>query len=138
MPPAKVFNPESPCPCGSQQLLNVCCLPYIQLRAQAPTAERLMRSRYTAHVLLEIDYLWETWSPDQRMRSSKEDIRAWAESCEWLQLQILSTKAGLESDDQGLVSFVALFRQNGELQKHSEISVFKKVFNRWLYVDHQH
>jgi SEC-C motif-containing protein len=115
----------------------MCCLPYIQLQAPAPTAERLMRSRYTAHVLLEIDYLWETWSPEQRLRSSKEDIRVWAESCEWLQLQILSTKAGQESDDQGLVSFVALFRQNGNLEQHNEISVFKKVFNRWLYVDHQ-
>lgn len=129
---------DSPCPCGSHASLGMCCLPFIQGKSQPPTAETLMRSRYTAHTLLAIDYLWATWSPEQRLRSSKEDIQQWASSCEWLGLQIVATQGGTPEDAEGIVEFIALFRQNGQLQQHHEVSVFKRVLGRWLYVDHQH
>jgi len=96
-----------------------------------------MRSRYSAHVLMAIDYLWDTWSPTERIRSSKEDIAAWANSCEWLGLQILETTAGKEQDNQGMVSFIARYRQNGQLQQHHEVSVFKRVQQAWLYIGHR-
>lgn len=95
-----------------------------------------MRSRYTAHYLLTIDYLWDTWSPEQRIRSSKEEIKDWALSCTWLKLQILSTEKGQSSDHEGVVSFVAFFQQKGKLHQHQETSLFKKIQNRWFYVDH--
>lgn len=136
MPPAKPLDAQSVCPCGSKNSLGDCCLPYIEGKLLAPTAEALMRSRYTAHVLLAIDYLWNTWSAEERIRSSKVDIQAWASSCEWLGLQILETKAGGAQDNQGIVSFIALFRQHGELQQHHEVSVFKKTLHGWLYVSH--
>jgi SEC-C motif domain protein len=137
MPPAKPPAPESACPCGSKKLLGDCCLKYIEGRSAAPTAEALMRSRYTAHVLVAVDYLWKTWSPENRMKSSKEDIAAWARNCEWLGLQILTTQAGGENDNEGIVSFIALFRQNGQMQHHQETSLFKKTFEGWQYVDHK-
>ncbi len=137
MPPTKNLDAQSVCPCGSKNSLGDCCLQYIEGKSPAPTAEALMRSRYTAHVLLAIDYLWNTWSPEERIRSSKADIEAWATSCEWLGLQILETKAGSLSDNQGLVSFVALFRQDGELQQHHEVSAFRKTLQGWLYVSHK-
>ena len=91
-----------------------------------------MRSRYTAHVLLAVDYLWATWSPEQRLRSNKDDIRAWAESCDWLGLQILSTQQGGAEDESGKVEFIALFRQQGQLQQHQVPSIKGKqqAFNR--------
>jgi SEC-C motif domain protein len=138
MPPANTLNPESSCPCGSQKKLGACCLPYIERKLLAPTAEALMRSRYSAHVLMKIDYLWDTWSPEERNRSSKEDIAAWASNCEWLGLQILETNAGKEPDNHGLVSFIALFRQDGQLQQHHEVSVFRRAQQAWQYVGHQH
>lgn len=95
-----------------------------------------MRSRYTAHCLLEIDYLWATWDPQQRQQSSPEDIRQWAASCEWLGLQIVSTSAGLENDQQGLVTFIASYSQDGKKQQHHEVSLFKKSDCGWLYVNH--
>jgi SEC-C motif domain protein len=141
MPPAKPLgtqlDTQSVCPCGSKNSLGDCCLPYIEGKSPAPTAEALMRSRYTAHVLLAIDYLWNTWSPEERIRSSKVDIHAWASSCEWLGLKILETHAGGVHDNQGLVSFIALFRQHGEVQQHREISVFNKTLQGWLYVGHK-
>lgn len=138
MPPKTLLSDaNAACPCGSQKLLHNCCLPYIEGKLNAPTAEQLMRSRYSAHALLAIDYLWETWSPEQRIRSSQADIRAWAESCEWLGLQIISIQQGQASDSQGIVEFIALYRQKGKLQQHHEVSQFKKVLGKWLYVDHQ-
>ena len=137
MPPAKPLPPESLCPCGSQRSLLDCCLSYIEGKSKAPTAEALMRSRYTAHVLLAIDYLWDTWAPEERVKSSKVAIYNWASSCDWLGLRILKTKAGGLKDDHGLVSFIALFRQSGDLQEHHEISIFRKSAENWLYVSHK-
>jgi SEC-C motif domain protein len=140
MPPATQvptsINPQAACPCGSGIALASCCQPYIDGKANAPTAETLMRSRYTAHVLLAIDYLWDTWSPDLRIRSSKADIKAWASACEWLGLRILETNKGQPQDDEGLVHFVAVFRQHGQLEQHQELSLFRKSGERWLYIDH--
>lgn len=130
------INPQSPCPCGSQTTLIHCCLPFIQGSALPASAEQLMRSRYSAHALLAIDYLWDTWAPEQRARSSKADIRQWAQSCEWLGLQILSTKQGQAPDQEGIVEFIAFFRQDGQLHQHHEVSFFRKVLGRWQYVDH--
>lgn len=96
-----------------------------------------MRSRYTAYVLGNIDYLWETWSADTRVRSSKQEIQDWASSCEWLGLRIITTEAGNPEDKQGLVSFIAIYRQGGKLQEHQETSLFTKTPNGWRYVDHQ-
>ncbi|HEX7764120.1 MAG TPA: YchJ family metal-binding protein, partial [Cellvibrio sp.] len=70
------------------------------------------------------------------MRSSKSDVRAWAESCDWLGLQILDTRAGGPTDEQGVVEFVAIFRQQGQVHQHHEVSLFKKSLGKWLYVDH--
>ena len=127
---------DAPCPCGSKKPLENCCQPFIQGTASPTTAEQLMRSRYTAHLLLAIDYLWATWSPEQRLRSSQADIRAWAESCDWLGLQVIATRQGGASDDKGTVEFIALFRQQGQVHQHHEVSQFKKVLGKWFYVDH--
>jgi SEC-C motif-containing protein len=136
MPP-KPLSSGALCPCCTQKLLQTCCLPYIEGKLNPATAEQLMRSRYSAHALLAIDYLWATWSPEQRIRSSQADIRSWAESCEWLGLQILATQQGQLNDNSGVVEFIALFRQDGKLQQHHEVSRFKKVLGKWLYEDHQ-
>lgn len=129
------FSPLGPCPCGSGGLLQVCCLPYIQGAKSAPTAEALMRSRYTAHVLLAIDYLWSTWAEAGRIHSSPEQVHAWAVSCEWLGLEIIATDKGGENDPQGIVSFIARFRQGGKAQEHREISRFVREQGQWRYLD---
>jgi len=137
MPPAKQPNPQSPCPCGNPATLDDCCLPYINGETLPPTAEALMRSRYTAHVILAIDYLWKTWSAEERIRSSKGEIEEWARNCEWRGLNILATNAGGAMDSRGTVEFIALFRQNGQTNQHHEKSVFKKTQQGWVYVGHQ-
>jgi SEC-C motif-containing protein len=130
-------NPQNNCPCGSGISLVNCCLPFINGERNPLTAEQLMRSRYTAHTLVAIDYLWATWAPLQRMRSSQADIRAWAEACEWLGLQIIATEDGGTGDNTALVEFIALYRHQGQLHQHHELARFSKVLGKWLYEDHQ-
>jgi len=49
-----------PCPCNSGLDYAECCEPYITGQKNAPTAEALMRSRYTAYVVHAIDYIINT------------------------------------------------------------------------------
>ena len=94
-----------------------------------------MRSRYSAHVLLAIDYLWHTWAAPGRAQSSPEEIRAWAQSCDWQGLEIVATDKGGSDDQQGIVSFIAHFRQGGKNHQHREISRFVREQGEWRYLD---
>ena len=53
------------CPCGSGDPLDDCCGRYHQGHP-APTAEALMRSRYSAYALGLVDYLRDTTLPAQQ------------------------------------------------------------------------
>src|SRR5687767_1109085 len=53
------------CPCGGPSLAT-CCGPYLDGTALPPTAEALMRSRYTAYTLKNEPYLLATWHPSTR------------------------------------------------------------------------
>ena len=60
------MNGMTACPCGSGTAYGACCGP-LHDGAPAPTAEALMRSRYTAYALDRTDQAAATWSP--RMNS---------------------------------------------------------------------
>ena len=55
----------APCPCGGG-IFAACCGPFISGSRPAPTAEALMRSRYSAYVTGAADYLLATWHPASR------------------------------------------------------------------------
>lgn len=93
------------------------------------TAEALMRSRYTAFVREERDYLLATWHPDRRPGSLDFDVGR-----HWLGLRIQSKKDGLASDDTGQVSFVARFKVAGRAYRLEENSQFTRWSGRWVYV----
>jgi SEC-C motif-containing protein len=65
------------CPCGSGRPLSSCCGPVIDDPRSAATAEALMRSRYTAHVLGRWNHLWVTWHPRTRPDLVEEDGLRW-------------------------------------------------------------
>lgn len=94
-----------------------------------------MRSRYTAHTLLAIDYLWDTWSPSVRRASSREEIRQWASRCQWLGLEILACEQGGLNDQTGTVTFCAHYRLAGQALQHLEQSRFQREDGLWRYLD---
>lgn len=89
------------CPCGSQLEDKDCCLPVLEGAKKAPTAEALMRARYTAHVLKKYDFLVESAHPEFRDDVSPSEIEEWSSVMDWKSLEILGTKEGLEMMKQG-------------------------------------
>ena len=127
---------EIVCPCGSNLRYEDCCKPIIQETTKAQTAEVLMRSRYSAHVIVDAQYLINSTHISTRKNQSKIEIETWAKMCTWQKLEIVSTQKGLENDLIGEVEFKAHFIDlNQKSQIHHEKSVFKKGEGRWFFVD---
>ncbi len=124
-----------PCPCGSQKLFNQCCGVYLQGQLPAPTALELMRSRYSAYCLKQIDYLLNTEHPNHRKPNSRQLIAATANSVIWLGLTVLATEAGQPDDSTGMVEFVAVYQQGKSVAQLHERSHFIKENGKGLYND---
>lgn len=127
----------NPCPCGSDASYDACCEPIIKGKKAAATAEQLMRARYTAHEKVEVDFIFASTHPDYRDGYDHKGTRAWAESAEWLGLDILDTSAGGPDDKEGEVEFIARFRNKGGLRKHHERGHFLRKRGKWLFTEGQ-
>lgn len=125
---------DSLCICGSGLDSAVCCARYHSGEQIAPTAEALMRSRFTAYALRNVDYMLGTWDSSKRPQGidlSKED------GVVWTRLEIIGTKKGGEKDSKGLVEFKAYYTLNEEEYAMHELSRFVKKDGRWYYLDGQ-
>lgn len=117
------------CFCGSDQPYSRCCGPIIKGSIKANSAEKLMRSRYSAYVMAEVDYLFETTHMSKRAGLDKKDIEQWAKSNRWQQLEIISAETFI-------IEFKAYFRdRSGKKQIHHEKSSFVFENGNWFYVD---
>ncbi|MDV6166876.1 YchJ family metal-binding protein [Flavobacterium sp. DG1-102-2] len=120
------------CYCGSGKSFSNCCHPYISGSQKVPTAEALMRSRYSAYAIHNADYLYETTAPKERRRHSKAAILDWAESNQWLKLEVLNAA-------ENTVEFKAYYLDEKLTARvHHEKSTFKKEEEKWYYVDGQY
>ncbi|MDR0710541.1 MAG: YchJ family protein [Spirochaetaceae bacterium] len=124
------------CPCGSGRLFAECCEPYINGVELPPTAEALMRSRYSAYVTHAIDYIINTCHTEKgKTGIDYKSTKDWSEQSAWLGLKILSTTKGGMDDSEGTVEFEALYERNGLRDTHRETAKFRKDAGRWLYDD---
>ncbi|MYS93398.1 MULTISPECIES: YchJ family protein [Streptomyces] len=114
------------CPCGLPQAYEACCGRYHSGAAAAPTAEALMRSRYSAFVKGDAGYLLRTWHPRTRPGTLELDPRM-----RWTGLEILGTSDGSAFHSGGAVEFRASYR-GGALHERSR---FERVDGAWVYVD---
>ena len=117
------------CFCGASVSFENCCEPYIKGSKNAPTAETLMRSRYSAFATGAADYLVNTTHSSKRKLHNKSEILAWSQSNQWLRLEILAVT-------ETTVTFNAYYLdQNLKAQIHYEHSTFKLENGKWFYVD---
>jgi SEC-C motif-containing protein len=123
------MNPEATCPCGSHRRYDACCGRHHAGVAPAPTAEALMRSRYSAYVLDLRDYLLATWHASTRppaLAQPEPGLR-------WLGLDVKRSAA--TGDDTALVEFVARSKLGGRAHRLHEVSRFVREGGLWFYVD---
>lgn len=129
------LSSDRPCPCGSGQKILGCCGPYLLGQLPAPTAEALMRSRYSAYGLQLVDYLLHTEHPSRQKPQSRALITATAQTLQWQGLKILATTQGQPRDSTGMVEFVAWYQDGKKRGQLHERSQFIRENNRWWYVD---
>ena len=151
------------CPCqinpssddiDSPLLYKECCQPYHDGLfdndfdkldgIKADTAERLMRSRYSAFVLVKPEYIVKTTLPAQQNLLDIKSIESWAKETDWVGLEIVAHTPKL-GKHHAQVEFKAYFNMpDGKEQKqqaHHELSAFVKTKNKadnaasWYFLD---
>ena len=116
------------CPCCSGKLYEECCKPFHSEEKFAPTAEKLMRSRFSAFAIPNSEYLWKTTLPSKRKFHDKNDLESWGKENTWTKLEIIQSS-------EKEVEFKAYFTDKfGKENIHHEFSTFKKVDKKWYYV----
>ena len=106
---------EKKCICTNDKKYEECCGKFIDKKQDAKTALELMRSRYTAYVLRDGQYLYDTCSHNLK---NIEDIKAIQEQdIEWIGLKI-------EAFTHDEVTFMAYYRDNNKIEVMKEHSFF--------------
>lgn len=109
---------------------DACCGVFHARDKMPRSAEQLMRSRYSAYVVGDAEYLLYSWHPDTRPVVIDLDADR-----TWLGLRIIATVAGNALDATGIVEFTADFSNgSGESFQLHERSSFGRVDGRWTYV----
>ena len=142
------------CPCQINPLSDTssplsyqdCCLPYHEA-LDAPDAERLMRSRYSAFVLVLPEYIVKTTVPAQQALLDIKAIENWAKETDWVGLEIVQHTLKL-GKRHAQVEFKAYFNLKdnandlaGKIQAHHELSTFVTVKDKnsndahWYFLD---
>ena len=147
---------EAPCPCGLGLPYPECCGRLHAAHAAdgsltAPTAEALMRSRYTAFARLgevegagatgaadvaaTVAYLRATWAPEHRPSTAELTPGPGDPAPAFTRLAVLAVAGGGPFQDVGEVEFAAVGRgPEGRFRLH-ERSRFRRESGVWLYVD---
>lgn len=128
------------CPCGSGETFSQCCELFLSNQAMPETAEKLMRSRYTAFTQVDVDYLKKTLAPESRSDFDAASTKQWAQNAKWKGLKILSTQKGGAEDKKGTVEFIATYETDYENKResldHHEVAQFRKTDSgQWLFVE---
>ena len=121
-------KPTTDCPCGSGNKFNGCCGPFIRRQAEPPTAEALMRSRYSAFVKRNAAYIVYSWLPSTAPESLGELPREG-----WDPLDIAATSAGGPDDDAGTVEFKTGYIHADHSHPMHEVGQFVRHDGRWVY-----
>ena len=123
--------PDDACPCGSGAAYDACCGRWHTgpMQFQAPTAEALMRSRYSAFVKQLGDYLQATWHASTR----PADAPVFEPGVRWLGLDV--KRYSITGEHTAEVEFVARSKFGGRAHRLHEVSRFVREDGRWYYVD---
>jgi len=124
------------CPCGSHKLYSTCCGAYINGHDYPNTPEALMRSRYSAYVKSEVEYLKKTMRGAPLEQFNSEEVLDWLKNVRWQGLKIKKKSSAISSQsirDIAYVEFVAEYKYQGRNYELREISKFSQQEGHWFY-----
>ena len=139
----------TPCPCQVSPAPNSlsqaiaysdCCQPYHKGLKKAETAERLMRTRYSAFVKVLPEYIVTTTLPVQQSLLDVAAIEDWAKQTPWAGLEIIQHTPKL-GKRHAQVEFKAFYTTaDAQQAAHHERSTFVKVKDEavnetWFFLD---
>jgi len=119
---------QEKCYCKSNKVFEACCEPLLRVLEIAPTALSLMRSRYCAYCLGDVNYLQATTHDHTWSDEELKFIQDWADNSIWQHLEIIEAS-------ENIVEFKAYYIFEGKQHLHHEKSQFKKINDMWKYVD---
>ena len=119
------FSVNSPCPCGSGKKYKKCC-GILHKGAIAKDALELMKSRYSAFAVGNVDYIIKT----STFQKDKDDLKSFCDACVFYKLQIIDFTP---YEDEAFVTFKATISCAETDNSFSEKSRFIKQNGRWLY-----
>ncbi len=129
-PTVTAVTTAAPCPCGLPAPYGDCCGRLHRGEAAAPTAELLMRSRFSAFAVRDEAYLIRTWHPATRPQDTGIDP-----GLQWVRLEIRSVTEGGPFHTHGAVDFSAHFIDRGYPEVLHEHSRFVRHEGAWVYFD---
>ncbi len=122
------------CPCDSKLLYQKCCKQYHDGVLPAK-AEALMRSRYCAYALGNVEYVMNTTHPEHPDFSS--DRKKWGQELEIFakhtRFDRLKVMESTDGENISTVKFTAYLRQAEQDASFTETSTFEKIDGKWLY-----
>lgn len=123
---------SAPCPCGRGEAFGACC-GAIHAGAPAPTAERLMRARYSAFAVRDVAFLLASWHPGTRPDAAEFEIDP---DTVWRRLLIEATTEGGPFSNTGTVTFTAIARTpEGRFEQREHSRFLRGGETGWQYVD---
>lgn len=115
------------CYCGDNLKYEEHCGKFIKGSEIPKTPLELMKSRYSAFVAEEYQYIFDTYYPNTR-NFTVEDLKDSNRSSHWAGLEILDF-----NEKEATVTFIAKYRENGFIYEHKEKSKFIFEDGRWFY-----
>lgn len=131
---SEVKMEKNVCYCGSQKSYAECCSRFLSGNLKPETPEQLMRSRYSAFCIKNIEYLICTHHPSKQQPNERETLTQTVHKTHWLGLKVLKTEKGRIDQGVGYVEFLAFYKniEIGQLHEHSR---FIYENQQWYYLD---
>lgn len=122
------------CPCFSGNAYHTCCKPFMQGEAWPETPLALLRSRYTAFALKNIDYLERTMRAKAAISFNTNYLRKFINNVDCIALHIQHSKVG---QSQAIIEYKAIFKHKEHLEKQTlhQYSFFNRIDNHWYHTN---
>lgn len=123
------------CYCDSQKPFNECCEPILNKSQKPKAAIDLLRARYSAFVVGNIDFVKETTHPDKLDDFDEKEVSDWSKNSDWQGLKIHKIDEGKPAKNQTLIEFEAFYKNENNEFNHHERAAFQKEKDQWYFVD---